>query len=298
MRADKSTLGKETLHKHDSAQAVFCAQISALVNVIQQKLPDLVKDQDTEVLHQYRVSLRKVEALLSVFNSFVPEKIRLQMKTDIKSLFSETGQVRDLDLLLHKAQLANPESKHTSGEAALIDGIAAKRQEEFEQFLLATKSSAYHERFVRLQNCLSQVEQHRTQVSLNDCWPVMLNQCMNNVHTAYKKLWKENDKLHIHKLRKKLKQLRYCVELLGVLVKPRKARKVLSWLKIQQENLGNYNDFQIEVSLLKGHGLANKKIRRTIVIGNVTHDRKSLPLLKSDWKTLRKKIKPLWNALV
>ncbi len=288
MRVNKSKQDNSYMSKDDSALTVFCAQISASINRVQLLLPDITKDQDIEYLHQYRVTLRKVEALLVIFHNIVPNKILLKMKTDSKALFAATGQVRDLDLLLNKIQQTHSKSKHKFPDITLIQAISAKRQDEFKRFLLSTQNSEYNDRFVHIQACLSQVELRSTQVTLNDCWPNLIKQSMHNVHTAYQRLWKQNDDPHIHKLRKNLKQLRYCIELLGVLVKPRKATSVLSWLKNQQASLGNYNDLQVQWGLLKEHDRANRKIKR-----GGKNIRNSLPLSKSDWKNLRKKIKPL-----
>lgn len=289
MKAKKN----QNLSKQDRVLTVFYTQLSALVNSVQLILPDIAKDQDIEFLHQYRVSLRKVVALLVVFHNFVPKKILLKMKTDSKSLFEASGQLRDLDLLLNKFQQVNLKNKHKSPDKTLVQEIMAKRLEEFKRFLLSTQSREYKDRFVRLQACLNKIKHLNTQVTLNDCWPNLIKQSMQNVHTVYKKLWKQKDDPHIHKLRKNLKQLRYCIELFGVLVKPRKAKTVLSWLKIQQESLGNYNDLQVQSGLLKGHERANKKIKQVLKTGDLTEMRKSLPLSKSDWKILSKKIQPL-----
>jgi CHAD domain-containing protein len=293
MEVDAAKLNNTNLSQHSSAITIFCAQISALIKMVQQKLAELLTGQDVEALHQYRVSLRKIEALLVAFHELIPEKIHKKMKADIKALFSETGQLRDLDVLLNKFQQVNPQYKHTPSEIAFIENISTKRQDEFERFRLTTQSTAYTERFLRLQAYLREVKQHDAHISLNDCWPVLLNECMSKVQTAYKKLWKQEDNRHIHKLRKALKQVRYCVELLGVLVKPHEAKTVLSWLKAQQNSLGNYNDSLVQTALLDAHGRADKAVKSAVISNNLSLDRGSLPLLKSDWKILKKKIKPL-----
>jgi CHAD domain-containing protein len=283
-------LAYQNLSKDDCALVIFCNQISALINAVRLMLPNIAKDQDIEVLHQYRVSLRKVEALLIAFHNYVPKKILLDMQADIKALFAATGQLRDLDLLINKFQHTNLKENYTSSDKIFIQAIMSKRQDVFKQFLLSTQKSEYNERFVRLQACLIKVEQRRRQVTLNDCWPVIIKESKYNVHRAYQRLWKTKDDRHIHKLRKHLKQLRYCVELLGVLVKPRKAKLVLSWLKNQQASLGDYNDLQVQWGLLKEHDRANRKIKRVLKIVGGKKLKNALPLSKSDWKNLRKKI--------
>lgn len=293
MALNKSYPYNSNVSKDDSALSVFCTLISGLIKAVQQSLPHFAKDQDIEALHQYRVSLRKIEALLIVFHHFVPKKILLNMKTQCKALFVATGQLRDLDLLLIKLHRANPKSNNKFSDITLIEAINAKRQAEFTAFLLTTQKSEYSARFVRLQDCLSKIERCSSHVSLHHIWPGLMKESMHKVHTAYQKLWKQKDDPHIHKLRKSLKQLRYCIELIGLIVKPRKAKLVLSWLKTQQESLGNYNDLQVQSALLTVHGQESKKVKWAFAVSDLSHVKQSLPLSKSDWKILRKKLQPL-----
>lgn len=286
----KSKNYDSNLSKDDSALIVFCTQMSALITAVQLRLPLLAKDQDIEILHQYRVSLRKIEALLIVFHNFVPKKILLNMQTDSRALFAATGQLRDLDLLLNKFQLEKLKSKQKLTDLTLIEQITAKRHDEFTQFLLTIQSSAYKNHIARLQACLSGVEQGSDHQSLQDCWSVLIKESMQKVHTAYQRLWKHKNELQIHKLRKKLKQLRYCIELVGVVVKPREAITVISWLKSHQESLGNYNDIHVQSALLKEYKVANKHIKRVLFTSDLSRNKKSLPLSKSDWKALKKKL--------
>ena len=60
--------------KDVSTLTVFCSLITVLINSVQRTLPDIAKDQDIEALHQYRVSLRQIEALIIVFHNIVPKK--------------------------------------------------------------------------------------------------------------------------------------------------------------------------------------------------------------------------------
>jgi len=279
--------------KNVSALTVFCSFITVLINSVRRTLPYIAKDQDIEVLHQYRLSVRQIEALLVVFHNIVPKKILLNMKKQSKALFAATGQLRDFDLLLQKFHRANPKRKNKFPDIPLIDEITAQRKAEFEQFLLTTHNSEYSDCFVCLQACLNKVELCSDHASLKDCWPGFMKASMHHVHTAYQRLWKQKDDSHIHTLRKSLKQLRYCIELIGLIVKPRKARVVLSWLKNRQESLGDYNDIQVQSTLLKGYEGANEHIKRACVTSELSHVRQSLPLSKSDWKILRKKIKSL-----
>ena len=89
-------------------------------------------DYDTEFLHDYRVSLRKVRSVLSLFKGiFSPEDIA-RLKQDFAFLMQETNTLRDLDVyLLNKEQYFEmiPTGSH-EGLAILFDYFVGEREKE------------------------------------------------------------------------------------------------------------------------------------------------------------------------
>ncbi len=60
----------------------------------------VIADHDTEFLHDYRVALRKVRSVLSLFKGVYPEEQTADFKRKASELMSPTGRLRDLDVYL------------------------------------------------------------------------------------------------------------------------------------------------------------------------------------------------------
>lgn len=288
---DSAKWKNSSMQKHDSAQAVFCVQMSGLIIAIQQTLAEIKNDQNIEALHVYRVKLRQARALLSVFSCVLPSKLIVAMEEDVKALFSATGSLRDFDLLLDK--LTQTKQQHKFGHAECVIDLKTKRQRELERFVIFIQSSEFRHRIDHLHACLDNIVENDERMSLKECWPLLLKKSIKDAHAAYKRLWVNSNEKQIHSLRKSLKKLRYCIELLGLIVKPRAAKKALDWLKKKQGSLGEYNDIRVQSSLLKGNIKTNKSLQKNLFKRNLSKARKRLPLAKSDWKMLRQKLQPL-----
>src|SRR5690606_30875457 len=57
----------------------------------------IIADHDTEFLHDYRVHLRKIRSLLSLFKGVYDEALGNHLKTQFSALMAPTGKLRDLD---------------------------------------------------------------------------------------------------------------------------------------------------------------------------------------------------------
>ena len=55
--------------------------------------------QDQEFVHQFRVSLRRLNSLIKVFKPALPRRYQAQWTKRVKELSRITGDVRDLDVM-------------------------------------------------------------------------------------------------------------------------------------------------------------------------------------------------------
>ena len=94
--------------------------IRTYLAVARQNEAGVIADIDTEFLHDYRVSLRRVRSVLSLFKGvFSPEQTDA-LKREFSDLMAPTGRVRDLDVyLLEKDIYFNliPPNLHQGAEA-------------------------------------------------------------------------------------------------------------------------------------------------------------------------------------
>ena len=93
-KASPSTLGA----KQSSAEA-FQFLASQGMQMWQANLLGTLTSQDQEFVHQFRVSLRRINSLIKVFKPALPRRYRVQWTKRVKALSQITGDVRDLDVM-------------------------------------------------------------------------------------------------------------------------------------------------------------------------------------------------------
>ena len=136
-----------------SAQAI----ITIFLQTARANEKGIVADYDTEFLHDYRVSLRKVRSVLSLFKGvYSPEDTAL-LKQDFASLMQKTNALRDLDVyLLNKPYYFNlvPADTH-EGLAILFDYFFEQRKKEHNNVGKFLRSKPYREEINRLEKLFS-----------------------------------------------------------------------------------------------------------------------------------------------
>lgn len=60
----------------------------------------IIADLDTEFLHDYRIALRKIRSVLSLFKGVYDPEQTMELKARFSALMAPTGQLRDLDVYL------------------------------------------------------------------------------------------------------------------------------------------------------------------------------------------------------
>ena len=84
--------------KHNTAEA-FQLLASQGMQMWQANLLGTLTSPDQEFVHQFRVSLRRLNTLIKVFKPVLPERYQAQWTKRIKELSQITGEVRDLDVM-------------------------------------------------------------------------------------------------------------------------------------------------------------------------------------------------------
>ena len=74
--------------------------IRTFLTVARQNEDGVIADIDTEFLHDYRVALRRIRSVLSLFKGVFPEDRTAEFKQTFSELMAPTGRMRDLDVYL------------------------------------------------------------------------------------------------------------------------------------------------------------------------------------------------------
>lgn len=217
----------------------------------------VVADHDTEFLHDYRIQLRKIRSILSLFKGVYAVEQTDELKARFSSLMATTGALRDLDVYLleqpgYYALL--PQDLHP-GLDALFALLAEHRQAEQARLSAHLGSASYKREIGDLQRLFSEPGrlQRGPQAEL-----AIYDYACDLIWKRYRKVSKiaagidaQTPDEEVHELRIQCKKLRYLMEFFAPMF-PRAAFKtLLKPLKKLQDNLGLFNDYSVQQESLK-----------------------------------------------
>jgi CHAD domain-containing protein len=229
---------------------------AALLRVVRANEEGIIADYDTEFLHDYRVSLRKVRSLLSLFKGvFDPGETR-RLQTECAALMQETNRLRDLDVyLLEQAvfhRLVPPDI--AQGLAVLFAHIAEERRRAYAVVCKVLHSSRYRKRIVRLEKLFTDGKGPTPgpagqEPSLAFAGRLVMKRYRKVCRIARQIDQNTADEI-IHQLRIQCKKLRYIIEFFTPLFAKGEVDPIIKPLKRLQDNLGNFNDASVQQHFL------------------------------------------------
>ncbi|OIQ31312.1 MAG: hypothetical protein BM562_08395 [Alphaproteobacteria bacterium MedPE-SWcel] len=240
----------------DTAFDVAVQIIGNYIAVARANEAGIIADLDSEFLHDYRIALRKIRSVLSLFPGVFDSVETAELKATFAALMSPTGRLRDLDVYLMEQETY----------AILVPArLRAGLQVMFDAF--AEERNGCH---ARLAQHLESPSYHRTMATLADqlSHPAGLLRGKNGgvkaEAYARKRLWKRYRKIcriaehihddtpdaEIHELRIACKKLRYLLEFFAPLFPAKRTRRVIKRMKRLQDNLGAFNDYCVQLDAL------------------------------------------------
>ena len=212
----------------------------------------IIADHDTEFLHDYRVQLRKIRSVLSLFKGVYDDALNADLKAQFSALMTPTGKLRDLDVyLLDKARYYEllPKSLHT-GLDTLYSMFARNRDVEQERLAGYLQSKSYRDQIAKLSALFASPE--RLKSGPGAALPVRQYAC-NLIWARYRKVCRIAAKIddttpdeRVHDLRIECKKLRYLMEFFSTMFPETAIKNVLRPLKQLQDNLGLFNDYSVQ----------------------------------------------------
>lgn len=209
-------------------------------------------DYDTEFLHDYRVSLRKVRSVLSLCKKVCHPSGAVRLKQAVAAMMKPTNRLRDLDVYLlaktHYFSLV-PDSLH-SGLSLMFSVFAEERQRQLAQVVSLLESASYTK-------MMSSLVEQLNSPHLFEADPPVLE---STVSFARRLIWKRYKKVcnfarrmdadapddEIHALRIQCKKLRYAMEFFAPLFPKKAIKQRIKDLKQLQDNLGQFNDYAVQ----------------------------------------------------
>lgn len=221
-------------------------------------VPGVIADTDTEFLHQFRVSFRKLRSLISLLQKSLASETVALLKPRLSAISGATNKLRDLDVFLleQKKYRAMLPANFSEGLSELYDLIEQQRAQEKTNLAQYFSSAAYDQDLAICTNELSAPTALQTPMSAKPLLPVI----KKLLFTRYHKMAVMASVIHsetldeeVHELRIEFKKLRYLIEFFSSLLPPKRISKFIGEMKKIQAVLGNFNDYSIQIEFLNAY---------------------------------------------
>jgi len=217
----------------------------------------LHKEYDPERLHQLRVAMRKLRALLSQMKPLFSSDWRYEHKEKLACLMRQTGEQRDIDVYLE----AIPNYKQMlpkdlqDGLDTLEDYLTQKSKESKDELINFLQSDAFNKELETLFDfCCSE----KSIGFSRKCSEPIIIEVKYALRKRYKRVLNKGNSLNrdslaheYHLLRIDVKKLRYMIEFFSSLFDKDSYDKMLKQLKTIQSILGEQQDLKVQSKHLK-----------------------------------------------
>ncbi len=262
------------LHPGHSAGETVRDMVLTMLQVAQCNEAGIIhKPQDTEYLHDYRISLRKVRSIVSLLKAIFPKDLHSHLKSRLSELMAPTNRARDLDVyILEKDTLSNLLPTHLAAGLPLMfadfEREHAKVYSDLKKWL---SSKAYQAQIGNVQSLFAALNLD----GLTETAATPVLQLVNqNLKKHYKKVNKigssitpETPDEQVHELRLECKKFRYLLEFFAELYPKKVLDQVLKRLKKLQNTLGAFNDYSVQQESLHDYlegAKANKSLHMSV----------------------------------
>jgi CHAD domain-containing protein len=239
----------------------------AALQVVLRKLFDTVlanedgirRQVDTEFLHDLRVAVRRARSLLGQVKGVFPERAVLALRNDLGWVGTGTNLARDMDVYL----LA------FDGYHARLPEDLRPHLEPFRAFLQDHRARAYHGLVELLDSARFRRLTHRWRSLVRRAPPRRPTSprarqpigtvARKRIWRAYRRVMRQGRAIRpgsrparLHELRIACKKLRYLMEFFRSLYPPETIGELIKALKAFQDNLGEFQDLQVQREQLGG----------------------------------------------
>ncbi len=241
----------------DPAGPTLSRLVLALLEALRREQEGVLREVDPECLHQFRVYLRRLRALLGLLRRVIPDAAAADLRETLRALARATGRLRDLDvMLLAEADYRRlvPEAVHERLAQAFV---AARRLRGLERGRLARllRSPRHAERMERLRQALAAVAAEppsgRAAMPVGRLVRRRLRKLYRRLVRRAAAVPKAAPADALHRVRLEGKRLRYALDLSRGVLRARPAAVLTRRLQALQDALGALNDVRVQHAHLR-----------------------------------------------
>ena len=215
------------------------------------------RDLDSEFLHDFRVAVRRTRSALSQVKGVYPADELARFKVEFKWLGGLTGPVRDLDVYLLKMDdyRAGLPAAVAGDLAPLADYLRDRQRREQRRLARRLGTERYRSLLESWDDFLSRPADFKA--AANAGRPIG-DVASERIWRVYRRVLKQGLAIDddtpaeaVHRLRIECKKLRYLMEFFLSLYSPHRIGRLIQALKRLQDNLGDFNDYEVQQASLK-----------------------------------------------
>ncbi len=238
------------------ARAATKKILKSLLDIIKINKQGVIGDIDTEFLHDYRVAIRRTRSALSQIKRVFPAKDVTHFKSEFNKLQKLSNRHRDLDVYLLN------ESKFKEflpidlqpGLDIFFKDLSQEKVNEHRKLIKAFKEKNYGTLLTSWENFINNNELPPTKNSnkpIKELAAKFIVRLYQNILNIGEEIDKNTQSEKLHQLRIECKKLRYLLEFFSNLFPKTSMSFLIKQLKLLQDNLGQFNDLDIQQQELK-----------------------------------------------
>jgi CHAD domain-containing protein len=249
------TAKKVKLDRKGTVEDAFIVTVTACLDHFEANIPAVLKGHDPEGLHQMRVAVRRLRSAVSVFRPALRCERIEALAAEAKELTDTLGAVRDLDVF--RSEVLGPVLDHygrSGGLKILAEMIEGRRVVAWANALAAVREPKIMELDGRIRQAL-EVRGWRAGERKGYKLPVkkFAREVLDHRLKTVRELAKHLDELKLeerHKLRIRIKKMRYASEFFASLYPKKKVKPYVKRLGRLQDVFGYLNDVATAERLL------------------------------------------------
>jgi CHAD domain-containing protein len=236
------------------ASVAVATVLLRLLDTLELNLDGVLRDIDTEFLHDLRVSVRRTRSAIKLLGGVLPDGLAGQYAAEFKWLGDLTTPTRDLDVHLLGF---SPMAEHlVAASEADLEPFRAylirRRTREFRRLVAGLRSARFKAITDHWRKALTEVRdaggprQRRREPTAGELAISTTGRAFRRIVAKGGAITQDSPPESLHDLRKRAKELRYLLEFFAPLHDPLIYRKVVGDLKQLQDCLGEFQDSQVQ----------------------------------------------------
>jgi inorganic triphosphatase YgiF len=231
-----------------SAEDAFTVIANNCLDQLRANEEAVLATEDGEAIHQFRVALRRLRAIVSAYRDLIDDDVHAMMSIDLRWLQRQCGPARDLDVLI--TETLEPIQNRVRGQSAfdfLIETAKVARAEARRAAHLAIENPRYVVMLIQLYRHLHTGDWRRASARARLGAPArdFATPLLQSRHKRLVKLgarYRSLPEPELHRVRILAKKMRYAAEAFRSLYRDKPVKKYTAALTDIQDRLGSLND--------------------------------------------------------